>query len=66
MDENEKKTEKPSGGETGANFVKKIGLAGCVLFLGLFIAFLIFCFTSKPPAAEDNAPPAYEAEADHG
>lgn len=40
--------EKPryTGGDTGAQFAKSIGVAGCVFFLCLFIAFLIFCFTS--------------------
>jgi|GEM_PF-3623470 len=69
MDENEKKTEaeRPSGGGTGAQFVKKIGVVGCVLFLGLFVAFLIFCFTAKPADKTGDAPPAYEqTEESHG
>ena len=40
--------EKPryTGGDTGAQFAKSIGIAGCIFFLVLFIAFLVFCFTS--------------------
>lgn len=33
---------------TGQDFVKKIGPFGCVLFLGLFVFFLIYCFTAGP------------------
>jgi len=42
------------GGETGEQFVKSIGVAGCVFFLALFIIFLVFCFTSgsRPPMTE--------------
>lgn len=29
----------------GEDFVKKIKPFGCILFLGLFVAFLVFCFT---------------------
>jgi len=44
--ENESEKKRYTGGDTGAQFVKSIGVAGCVFFLGLFIVFLVFCFTS--------------------
>ena len=46
--------ERRRGGETGEQFVKSIGVAGCVFFLAMFIIFLVFCFTSgsRPPITE--------------
>lgn len=48
MDENETKKEagRPRGGGTGAQFAKKIGVLGCIFFLGAFIMFLLYCFFS--------------------
>lgn len=45
------------GGDTGSQFVKKIGVVGCVFFLVLSIIFTVFCFTAKPAA---QTPPEYE------
>lgn len=50
----ENKKERRPGGETGEQFVKSIGVAGCVFFLALFVIFLVFCFTSgsRTPVAD--------------
>ena len=45
------------GGSTGSQFVKKIGVVGCVFFLILSIIFTVFCFTAKPAAEQA---PEYE------
>lgn len=42
--------------DTGANFVKKIGYVGCAIFLGIFVLFLVFCFTAKAPVEGYKAP----------
>lgn len=36
----------------GQSFVKSIKPIGCVLFLILFAAFMIFCFTAKAPLGD--------------
>ena len=48
------------GGSTGSQFVKKIGVAGCVFFLILSIIFTVFCFTAKPAATQ--TPPNEQTE----
>lgn len=52
-DDTAKKSRRP-GGNTGEQFVKSIGVAGCIFFLSMFIIFLVFCFTSgsRAPASE--------------
>lgn len=41
----------------GQEFVKRIGPAGCILFLALNILMLALCFTSKPAPIPNYAPP---------
>ena len=50
--------ESRPGAGTGSQFVKKIGVAGCVFFLLLSIIFTVFCFVAKP--ADGGTPPEYE------
>ena len=40
----------------GEQFVKWIKPAGCVLFLGIFAAFLVICFTAKAPVEGYTVP----------
>lgn len=45
----------------GQDFVKKIGPFGSIFFLGLFVAFLIYCFTSSPKDPLDGYEPAHSS-----
>lgn len=49
----------------GEGFVKMIKPAGCVLFLGLFVFFLIFCFTAEAPLEGYVKPHNTEYYAEH-
>lgn len=47
----------------GQEFVKKIGPFGSILFLLIFVAFLVICFTPPKQAAEETeSPPVEESE----
>ena len=50
---------------TGEGFVKKIGYVGCAIFLGIFVLFLVTCFTTKPPVEGYKAPNSSEYYAAH-
>ena len=49
----------------GEQFVKWIKPAGCVLFLGIFAAFLVICFTAKAPVAGYTVPNHSQYYAQH-
>ena len=48
------------GGSTGSQFVKKIGVAGCIFFLAMSIIFTAFCLFSKPADNAGETPSGYE------
>lgn len=49
----------------GEDFVKAIKPIGCVLFIGMFIAFLVFCFSAKPPVEGYTPPHTTEYYSEH-
>lgn len=49
----------------GEQFVKWIKPAGCVLFLGIFAAFLVICFTAKAPVEGYTVPHDSQYYAQH-
>ena len=49
----------------GEQFVKWIKPAGCVLFLGIFAAFLVICFTAKAPVEGYTVPHDSQYYAEH-
>ena len=49
----------------GEQFVKWIKPAGCVLFLGIFAAFLVICFTAKAPVDGYTVPHDSQYYAQH-
>ena len=49
----------------GEQFVKWIKPAGCVLFLGIFAAFLVICFTAKAPVEGYTVPRDSQYYAQH-
>ena len=48
------------GGSTGSQFVKKIGVVGCIFFLAMSIIFTAFCLFSKPADNAGETPSGYE------
>ena len=49
----------------GEQFVKWIKPAGCVLFLGIFAAFLVICFTARAPVEGYTVPHDSQSYAQH-
>ena len=49
----------------GEQFVKWIKPAGCVLFLGIFAAFLVICFTASAPVEGYTVPHDSQYYAQH-
>lgn len=49
----------------GESFVKAIKPIGCVLFLGLFAVFMVFCFTAKAPLDGYVCPETTEYYSEH-
>lgn len=50
----------------GSDFVKKIGILGCIMFMMMFVLYLIMCFAPKASLLENYTPPqASEYYADH-
>ena len=49
----------------GESFVKAIKPIGCVMFLLLFVLFLVFCFSAKPPLEDYERPNTNEYYSEH-
>lgn len=49
----------------GEGFVKAIKPIGCAIFLLLFVLFMVFCFSAKPPLEGYDRPNTNEYYAEH-
>ena len=59
---NNEETTKIDGRDTGKNFVSKIGMVGCVMFLIMLVGFLLICFLSGSKSPIEGYEPPHESE----
>lgn len=62
VNSSEQEKVKIDGGDTGRNFVSRIGMVGCIMFLIMLAGYLLVCFSAGSKNPIEGYEPPYSSE----